>query len=159
MLRMRLLFTVTEDKGEKEKDLANDPNSQLDTVEAIFTPDPTNPWRWSIIFDSTETKDRYYNRETEFSRAINGREVTYRIRTKAAPQRLVITVQSSSLIADDELTWLFRNLCTVEGVQKQMHTFNRKIDRGLRKIFLLLASLRLHMALGGSFSSKERVWF
>ena len=121
-----------------EKELANDPNSQLDTVEAIFTPDATNPWRWSVIFDSTETKDRYYNRETEFSRAINGREVTYRIRTKAAPQRLVITLQSSSLIADDELTWLFRNLRTVEGVQKQMHTFNCKIDSGLRKIFFLL---------------------
>ena len=100
-----------------EKELANDPNSQLHMVEEIFTPDPTNPWHWSIIFNSTKTKDRYENRETEFTRVINRREVTYRIRTKGAPQRLLITVQSSPLIADDELSWLFRNLGMVRKVQ------------------------------------------
>ena len=36
-------------------ELAADPNSQLNTVEAIFTAEPTNHWRWSIIFDYSTT--------------------------------------------------------------------------------------------------------
>ena len=38
-----------------ENELAVDPNSQLNTVEAIFTAEPTNHWRWSIMFDYSTT--------------------------------------------------------------------------------------------------------
>ena len=38
-----------------ENELAADPNSQLNPVEAIFTAEPTNHWRWSIMFDYSTT--------------------------------------------------------------------------------------------------------
>ena len=39
---------------------------------------------------------------------------------------------------NEELAWHFRNLGTVKGLQKQMHSFNPIIDSGIRKTFLLL---------------------
>lgn len=61
-------------------------------VEAIFTPEPTNPWHWSVIFESIQTKEHCNNRDTDFVRTIKGREVNYHLRTVRAPQHLLVMV-------------------------------------------------------------------
>lgn len=150
--RRQVLFDITCEEGSSQENawdvaliysvlehkLDTYSNSQQAMVEAVFTPEPTNPWHWSVIFESIQTREHYNNRDTDFVRTIKGREVNYHLRTVRAPQHLLVVVLSNPVIANKELAWHFRNLVTVKGMQKQMHSFNPIIDSGLRKTFLLL---------------------
>ena len=127
-----LVYEVLQDE------FATDFNLQPDMVQAIFTPEPTNWWRWSVIFDSSTTKQHFERKEKQCIRSRGGQEITYQIRTAGAPQRLLVTVQSSPLILDSELTNNLEIYGSVKGIQRQTYHFNRRIDSGLRKIFLLL---------------------
>lgn len=54
-------------------ELAAAPNLQINTLEAIYTPERSNHWHWSIIFDSTDSKQLYDNREEDFIRMVGGK--------------------------------------------------------------------------------------
>lgn len=104
--RRQVLFNVTCEEGSSQENardaaliysvieykLATNSNSQQAMVEAIFTPEPTNPWHWSAIFESIQTKEHYNNRDTDFVSTIKGREVNYHLRTVRAPQHLLVIV-------------------------------------------------------------------
>ena len=45
-----LMYKILQEK------LAVETNSQRSTITTIFATDPSNPWSWSVMFDSTATK-------------------------------------------------------------------------------------------------------
>ena len=47
-------------------------NLQHSTITAIFATDASNPWSWSVIFDSTATKKIYEGRDARFARDFEG---------------------------------------------------------------------------------------
>ena len=51
--------------------------------------------------------------------------------------QLLVTVQSSPFIPDEELALYFRRFRVVRKAVGQSHTFNQQIDSGLRLIILL----------------------
>ena len=60
--------------------LAVETNSQHSTITAIFATDPSNPWPWSVIFDSITTKQIYETRDATFAKDFEGVTYTYRPR-------------------------------------------------------------------------------
>lgn len=82
-------------------------------VEAIFQPDPNNVWKWSVLFSSQSLKDNFEGKETEISWTDRtNKQYSYLIRTHGAPRRLLVTINSSPLIDDDELfIYVKRYLC------------------------------------------------
>ena len=66
---------------------------QQSSVTAIFPIDSSNPWSWSMIFDSTATKQTYETRDATFVKDYQGVTYTYRLRAKGAAKQLLVTVQ------------------------------------------------------------------
>ena len=87
-----LLYKILQGK------LAVETNSQHSTITAIFVTEPSNSWFWSIISDSTATKQIYETRDATFAMDFEGVTYTYRLRTKGAAKQFLVTVQSSPFI-------------------------------------------------------------
>ena len=108
-------------------------------VEAIFQPDPNNVWKWSVLFSSQSLKDNFEGKETEISWTDRtNKQYTYLIRTHGAPRRLLVTINSSPLIDDDELREAFRFWGVVKGISHRGYDFAPHVDSGLRRVFLHL---------------------
>ena len=108
-------------------------------VEAIFQPDPSNVWKWSVVFSSQSLKDNFEGRETEISWTdCTSKQYTYLIRTHGAPRRLLVTIKSSPLIDDDELREAFRFWGVVKGISHKRYDFAPHVDSGFRRVFLHL---------------------
>ena len=113
-------------------------NSQHSTITAIFATDPSNPWSWSVTFDTAATKQIYETRNATLVKDFEGVTYIYRLRAKGADNQVLVTLQSISLIPDGELALCFRWFGVVKKVVRQSHAFNHQIDSGLRRIILLL---------------------
>ena len=108
-------------------------------VEAIFQPDPNNFWKWSVVFSSQSLKDNFEGKEAKISWTDDtNKQYTYIIRTHGAPRRLLVTLNSSPLIDDDELREVFRFWGVVKGISHRGYGFAPHIDSGLRRVFLHL---------------------
>ena len=104
----------------------------------MFATDLSKPWSWSVMFDSTTTKQIHETKDARFAKDFEGITYTYRLRTTSAANQLLVTVQSSPLIPDGELVLYFRWFDVVKKVVGQSHSFNHQIDNDLRCIILLL---------------------
>ena len=91
-----------------QEKLAVEANLQHSTITAIFATDPSNPWSWSMIFDSTVTKKIYETRDATFAKDFEGVTYTYRLQPKGAAKQLFVAVPSSPLIPDGGLVSYFR---------------------------------------------------
>ena len=111
--------------------LSKDP-SQKD-VEAIYQPDPQNPWKWGVLFASEELTNKYQGKEA----TIETNDFTYTFITAKTVKPLLITIHSTPLITDYELRGAFQSFGEVIRITRQSHTFANNIDSGIRKIFLL----------------------
>ena len=128
-----LIFTALTD----QMGLTNE-NSKRQ-VEAIYKPDPSNSWRWFVMFSSQSLKDSFEGKEAELSWTDDTEKTyTYHLRTKGNPKRLLITVHSSPLIDDDELREVFRTWGMVKNITHKGYDFAPHIDSGLRRAFLHL---------------------
>ena len=108
-------------------------------VEAIFQPDPNNFWKWSVVFSSQSLKDNFEGKEAKISWTDDtNKQYTYIIRTHGAPRRLLVTLNSSPLIDDDELREVFHFWGVVKGISHRGYGFAPHIDSGLRRVFLHL---------------------
>ena len=65
-----------------QNEFAADFDLQPNMVEAIISSEPTNWWQWSVIFDSTTTKQHFERKDKQCIRFTGGTEFTYNIRTK-----------------------------------------------------------------------------
>ena len=110
--------------------LSKDP-SQND-VQAIYKPDPENPWKWGVLFASEELTNKYQGQDVTIE--ANGFTYTF-IATKTV-KPLLITIHSTPLITDDELKDALGGFGEVIKITRQSHTF-ANIDSGIRKIFLV----------------------
>ena len=104
-------------------------NSQHSTITAIFATDPSNPWSWSVTFDTAATKQIYETRNATLVKDFEGVTYTYRLRAKGAANQVLVTLQSISLIPDGELALCFRRFGVVKKVVRQSHAFNHQIDK------------------------------
>ena len=104
-----------------QEKLALETHSHPSTIAAIFATDPSNPWSWSVIFDSNATKKIYETRDASFAKDFEGVTYTYRLLTKSAAKQLLVTVQSSPLIPDGEPALHFRWLSVVKKVVGQSY--------------------------------------
>ena len=104
----------------------------------IFATDPSNPWSWSVIFDSTATNQIYEIRDAMFAKDSEAFTYTYGLRAKGTAKQLLPTVQSRPLILDGELALYFRQFGVVKKVVGQFYAFSHQIDSCLRRIILLL---------------------
>ena len=104
----------------------------------IFATDPSNPWSWSVIFDSTATNQIYEIRDAMFAKDSEAFTYTYGLRAKGTAKQLLLTVQSRPLIPDGELALYFRRFCVMKKVVGQFYAFSHRIDSCLRRIILLL---------------------
>ena len=111
--------------------LSKDP-SQKD-VEAIYQPDPQNPWKWGVLFASEELTNKYQGKEA----TVETNDFTYTFITAKTVKPLLITIHSTPLITDYELRGAFQSFGEVIRITRQSHTFANNIDSGIRKIFLL----------------------
>ena len=108
-------------------------------VEAIHQRDPNNFWIWFVMFFSQSLKDNFEDKVAELSWTDkNDKKYIYSVRTKGTPERLLITINSSPLIDDDELRDVFRKWGMVKRITHRGHDFAPYIDSGLRRVFLHL---------------------
>ena len=121
-----------------QEKIAVEAKSQHSMITAIFATDPSNPWSWNVIFDSTATKQIYETRDTSFAKDFEGVTYTFRLRTKGAAKQLLVAVQSTPLFPSGELALYLRRLGMVKKVVGQSYAFSHWIDSGLRRIALLL---------------------
>ena len=118
ILDAALVYKILQEK------FALETNSQHSTIRAIFPTDPSKPWSWIVVFDSTATKQIHKTRDITFAKDFEGVTYTDRIRAKSAAKQLLVTVQSISLIPDGELALYFRRFGVVKKVVGQSYAFN-----------------------------------
>ena len=90
-------------------------NWQHLTMTPIFATDPSNPWSWSVIFDSTATKQIGGTRDVTFAKDCEGVPDTYRLRATGAAKQLFeqynqahLSLMKSLLCTSDGSVWLRR---------------------------------------------------
>ena len=131
--------------------LSKDPSQQ--DVKAIYQPDPQNPWIWVILFASEAMTNKYQGQET----TVDNNNFSYTFITNKTVRPLMITVQSTPLITDDELGNAFKGFGEIVRVVKQGHQFAKNIDSGLRKIFLTLNNRVQTRDIPGSIRTSDGV--
>ena len=101
----------------------------------IFATDPSNPWSWSVIFDSTATNQIYEIRDAMFAKDSEAFTYTYGLRAKGTAKQLLLTVQLRPVIPDGELALYFRRFCVMKKVVGQFYAFSHRIDSCLGALF------------------------
>lgn len=132
--------------------LSNDPSKQ--DVQAIYQPDPLNPWKWAILLASEALIDKFQGHEITYDR----NNLTYTFNTKKTAKPLMITIQSTPLITNDELRNALRVYGEIVKITKQGHKFANNIDSGLRKIFIMLNSDVQTRDIPGSIRTSDGIW-
>lgn len=90
----------------KQLGLPKDPSNG---VKAIYAPNPSNSWRWLVLFVSENVNTKFEGKATTltFTHKKDKTDYTYtfitRGGTRSDSKHLMITVQSSLLIPDEEL--------------------------------------------------------
>ena len=91
------------------------------------------------MFFSQSLKDNFEDKVAELSWTDkNDKKYIYSVRTKGTPERLLITINSSPLIDDDELRDVFRKWGMVKNITHRGQDLAPYIDSGLRRVFLHL---------------------
>ena len=133
-------------------------------VKAICTPNPNNRWRWLVLFASENLTTKFQGKTITltFTHKNDKTEYTYTFTTRGGKKResnnLMITVQSSPLIPDQELgSYLTPYGDTVHITQKK-HGFAKHIDSGLQLIFIKLHKDVNTRDIPGSLRTSDGVW-
>ena len=141
--------------------LSEDPSNG---VKAIFTPNPNNRWRWLVLFTSEDLKTKFQGRTITltFTDKKDKMDYTYTFITKGGirtdPNKLMITVQSSPLIEDEELGSYLQQFGKVIAITRKTHGFAKHIDSGLRRIFLVLHNDVRTRDIPASLRTSDGVW-
>ena len=129
---------VTEKLG-----LSDDPSNG---VNAIYRLDPSNPWKWFVLFISENLKNSLEDKEgtIELTHKEDKIKYTYYFKTRksSVPAKsikpLMITVQSSPLISHEELGSYLQPFGKIQAIVAKKCDFAKHVDTGLRLIFITL---------------------
>ena len=129
---------VTEKLG-----LSDDPSNG---VNAIYRLDPSNPWKWFVLFISEDLKNSLEGKEgiLELTHKKDKTKHTYYFKTKksSVPAKsirpLMITIQSSPLISNEELGSYLQPFGKIQAIVEKKYDFAKHVDTGLRMIFITL---------------------
>ena len=133
-------------------DLSKDPSQQ--DIQAIYQPDPQNPWKWAILLASEALTDKFQGQEITYDR----NNLIYTFSTKKTVKPFMITIQSTPLITNDELGNALRGYGEILKITKQGHKFANNIDSGLRKIFVMLNNGVQTRDIPGSIRTSDGIW-
>ena len=130
--------TLTEQLG-----LSDDPSNG---VEAIYKLNPSNPRKWFLLFKSEDLKNKFKGKEGTLTliHKENKTKHTYYFKTwkSSVPAKstkpLMITVQSTPLISNQELGSHLETFGKIEAIVDKKYDFAKHIDTGLRMIFITL---------------------
>lgn len=120
------------------------PKDPSNGVKTIYMPNPSNSWRWLVFFVSENVKTKFEVKKTTltFTHKNDKTDYTYtfitRGGTRSDSKHLMITVQSSPLIPDEELGSFTEPYRKIAAITPKKYGFAKHIDSGLRLIFITL---------------------
>ena len=126
-------------------------------VQAIYAPNPTNQWRWCVLFNSENLKSKFEGKTITYTHNHNNKNYTYTFKTTES-NRLMITVQSSPLISDAELGSYLEPYGKIVAITQKKHNFAHHIDSGLRLIFIILQKDVKARDIPWSIRTSDGVW-
>ena len=137
--------------------LSKDPSNG---VEAIYAPNPKNPWKWIILFSTENLKTNFQGKTTTrtFTHNKTKANYTYTFKTRPYPEHLLITTKSSPLIPDEELGSFLEQFGKITAIVRKKHNFAKHIDSGIRLIFLILYKDVKTTDIPGSLCTSDGVW-
>ena len=137
--------------------LSKDPSNG---VEAIYTPNPKNSWRWIILFITENLKTNFQGKTTTrtFTHNQTKTDYTYTFNTRKSPEHLLITIKSSPLIPDEELGSFLQQFGKITAIVRKPHSFAEHIDSGIRQIFLILHKDVRTTDIPGTLYTSDGVW-
>ena len=141
--------------------LSKDPSNG---VKAICTPNPNNRWRWLVLFASENLTTKFQGKTITltFTHKNDKTEYTYTFTTRGGKKResnnLMITVQSSPLIPDQELGSYLTPYGDIVHITQKKHGFAKHIDSGLQLIFIKLHKDVNTRDIPGSLRTSDGVW-
>ena len=108
--------------------------------QALYMPNPNNPWRWNIQLAAPRLLSRYQGKRVEVTKTDRQTKKTYnyQLRIKGGRQNLLITAFWSPRVPDHELLEPLRQYGDVKQTRRITYDFAPQLDSGKRTVLLSL---------------------